>query len=240
MDIRKKILMDRQGLIDNGAINIVAFGDSITHGSLNHAIDYESVYWERLRKKILKIRNYVPVNAICAGIGGETSESSVKRIESQVMAHNPDLVIVCFGLNDVNILLDNFLNALRTIFEKCQNGGTEVIYMTPNMMNTYIADDTFESDREYAAVTMKAQTDGTMDRYISEAVKLAESMEVTVCDCYSEWKKLAETQDTTLLLCNRVNHPSAEMHELFAQKLFETIFKDNPEIIAEIPSTMFA
>lgn len=240
MDIRKKIFMDKQGLIDNGAINIVAFGDSVTHGSLNYAIDYESVYWERLRKKILKIRNYVPVNAICAGIGAVTADGSVRRIDSQVMSHNPDLVIVCFGLNDVNGPLDKFLNALRTIFDKCQNGGAEVIFMTPNMMNTYIADDTLESDREYAAVTMKAQTSGRMDMYMNEAVQLAESMGVTVCDCYSEWKKLAETQDTTLLLCNRVNHPSAEMHELFAQKLFETIFKDNPEIIAEIPSTMFS
>lgn len=43
---------------------------------------------------------------------------------------------------------------------------------------------------------------------------------------------LSETQDTTLLLANRINHPIRDMHELFAQCLFNTIFdlRDTVEI----------
>ena len=41
-----------------------------------------------------------------------------------------------------------------------------------------------------------------------------------------KWKKLSETQDTTLLLANRINHPNRDMQELFAQSLFDTIFAD--------------
>jgi len=29
-----------------------------------------------------------------------------------------------------------------------------------------------------------------------------------------------------MMLANRINHPSPEMHELFAQSLFEMIFED--------------
>ena len=68
------------------------------------------------------------------------------------------------------------------------------------------------------------QNEGRMDLYIESAVKLAKKMGVKVCDCYKKWKKLSETQDITHLLANRINHPTKEMHELFAQCLYETIF----------------
>ena len=69
---------------------------------------------------------------------------------------------------------------------------------------------------------------GKMDLYIESAMKLANDNGVTVCDCYNEWKKLSKTKDTTLLLCNRMNHPCKEMHTLFADMLFDIIAKDIP------------
>jgi len=48
-------------------------------------------------------------------------------------------------------------------------------------------------------------------------------MGITVADCYSEWKKLSETEDTTLLLANRINHPITKMHSLFADMLYDII-----------------
>ena len=113
MHIKDKILMEREGLEKEGPITIVAFGD------LNE-INYETVYWNLLRKKILGVRNYVPVNVINAGIGGITAVDSLKRIDRHVLAHNPDLVIVCFGLNDVGGDLETYLSSLRIIFEKCK------------------------------------------------------------------------------------------------------------------------
>ena len=111
--------------------------------------------------------------------------------------------------------------------------------MTPNMLNTYVAEDTAKVHYDYAGVTAGYQNSGRMDTYMSEAVKLAKDMGVKVCDCYSEWKKLSETQDTTMLLANRINHPKAEMHELFAQMLFDTIFSDDMTDASESTDTMF-
>ncbi len=239
MRITEKILMDREMLEKHGPITIVAFGDSVTHGALGFdEIDYETVYWNRLKKKINAVRDYVPVNVINAGIGGVMASTSVERMDRQVLAHNPDLVIVCFGLNDVNEELEAYLEALKKIFEKCKDCGTETIFMTPNMLNTYVADDTNPELTDYAAVTAEYQLSGKMDQYMLEAVKLAKAMEITVCDCYSVWKEMSKTQDTTKLLVNRINHPSREMHELFAQHLFDIIFN---EVIknADTESTMY-
>ncbi|MBQ8525468.1 MAG: hypothetical protein IJ460_01945 [Clostridia bacterium] len=60
-----------------------------------------------------------------------------------------------------------------------------------------------------------------------------------MCDCYAKWKKLSETEDTTMLLVNRINHPTREMHELFAQSLFELLFDGDDLIGAEEESTMY-
>jgi len=238
MNIKEKINLDYNGLVEYGPINIVAFGDSVTHGALNGTINYETVYWNLLRKKINEVRKYVPVNVINAGIGGISASGSLDRIESQVLCHNPDLIIVCFGLNDVNEPLEVYLSSLKTIFEKCKKSGADVIFMTPNMLNTYVADDTEENLKEYAGVTAGYQNSGRMDNYMESAVRLANEMGIKVCDCYKKWKKLSETEDITKLLINRINHPTPEMHELFASSLFELIFEEEIDYGAE-ESTMY-
>ena len=61
----EKIIKFVEGLIENGPITIVAFGDSITHGAVAEGeINYETVYWNRLKQKINNLRCCVPVNVI--------------------------------------------------------------------------------------------------------------------------------------------------------------------------------
>ncbi len=241
MRIKDKILLDYEGLIKHGPINIVAFGDSVTHGAFeNGVIDYEAAYWNQLRKKILEVRDYIPVNAINAGIGGITAYDSLNRIESQALTHNPDLIIICFGLNDVNGELDVFLSSLKTIFEKSLASGAEVIYLSPNMLNTYVdKENTAAEHLEYSYVTAEMQTSGRMDTFIEGAIKVAKESGVKVCDCYGVWKEMSKTKDTTQMLANRINHPTREMHKLFADMLFETIFDGDTAADVKDNNTMY-
>jgi len=240
MDIRKKLMMDLEGLIKNGAITVVVFGDSVSYGAVGiDEIDYDSVYWNRLRIKMNNVRKDVPVNVINSAIGATTATSSLARMEKQVFSHNPDLLIVSFGLNDINDDLNTYLSGLRCIFERAKKDNIETIFMTANMLNTYVADDTRDDLREYAAITAEYQNSGKMDKYMSAACELAVAMGVKVCDCYSKWKQLSITEDTTMLLANRINHPIREMHELFAQSLFETIFSERVQNSTERIDTMW-
>ena len=223
MKIKEKILLEHNDLGKHGPINIVILGDSVSQGAIIYNLDYENVYHNRLRKMLNAFRDVIPVNIINSAIGGTTAEFALNRLESGVFNHNPDLVIVCFGLNDVNGEIDIYLNSLKTIFTRCKENGCDTIFMTPNMLNTYVADDTLPELADYAKVTAQMQNSGRMDKYIYEAVKLAKKMDITVCDCYSEWKKLSETEDTTTLLANRINHPTPAMHKLFADKLYKVI-----------------
>lgn len=229
MNIKAKLFLDKTGLEKNGPINIVIFGDSVSHGAVNGYIDYENVYWNILKKKLNKLRDYIPVNMINVSIGGICAHESLDRLESQALNHSPDLMIVCFGLNDVNGTLETYLNSLKVIFEKSLAANSEVIFMTPNMLNTYVADDTDENLRNYAAVTAEIQNNGKMDTFIYSAIELANSMGVLVCDCYSKWKELSKTNDITMLLANRINHPTSEMHNLFADSLYEIIIGEEKD-----------
>jgi lysophospholipase L1-like esterase len=81
-----------------GPLTVVAFGDSIT------ALSAEmpgSVRWPHLLEAGLRER-LAPrsVRVVNAGVGGHTSREGLARLERDVVAHDPDLVLVQFGGND--------------------------------------------------------------------------------------------------------------------------------------------
>lgn len=223
----------REGTLEyhmgHGPINIVISGDSVSHGCLNYLSNhFDTVYHARLRMMLNTAYPDIPVNIINNGVGGMCADYAVANFYRDIAAHHPDLVIVCFGLNDVNGPLDSFLGNLGELFDLINSIGSDCIYMTPNMMNTSLVDDALyphDGERNYAKITMEYQLGGRMDEYIGAAKALAEEKGVTVCDCYARWKALHDSGvDVTMLLANYINHPTREMHALFAESLYETIF----------------
>ena len=216
MKVKERLLncKDMDTLLQDGAINIVCFGDSITHGGLGFdQTHYETTYWHRLRKLLSTVNDYVPINMINSGIGGSATRHAINRIERDVLCYHPDLVIICFGLNEVTKPLEIFMESLSIIFEKIGSKGHDMIFMTPNMQNTYVHKKTPKQYIEYASETAEYQNSGKMDEYMDAAKKLAEKYNVPVCDCYAEWKKMAANGvDTTDLLANYIHHPKSAMH----------------------------
>lgn len=209
-----------------GPINIAVIGDSVSHGCFGNGVpnDYNAVYHNRLRLMLNGKFRTIPVNIINTAIGGTTAPFALRNFDRDVLPHKPDLVIICFGLNDVGGELDTYVSGLSGLFKKCNENGFECIFMTPNMLNTYRSEETEPQHYEYAAYTAEMQRSGKMDHFMEVAKQLAADFGVAVCDCYSEWKKLSESGvDTTKLLINRINHPTREMHQLFADMLYETI-----------------
>lgn len=217
----------------SGAVTIAFLGDSVTNGAfesgskkMHSAFDFEAVYHNRFKKMLSVLFPTVPVNIINAGIGGDNAKMGLARMDRDVLSKNPDLTVVCFGLNDVNGSLENYLNPLDKIFKNLKEREIETIFMTPNMLNTYVAPQCEESLKEYAAKTADFQTNGKMDLHISSAKDLAKSHNILVADCYAKWQEMYKAGvDTTQLLANLINHPIREMHNLFAYELVNTLFK---------------
>ena len=222
-------------------VTIAFLGDSVTQGcfeiyktgpdTLETVYDKKSSYEMALFEMLSVLFPSVPVNIINAGISGDRVLRAVNRVERDIIRHNPDLTVVCFGLNDcrwTETSLDDYINPLRGIFEQLQKTDSEIIFMTPNMMNTkvscHVTDPFFVEICEDAA---KKQTSGLFDQHIEAARELCREMGITVCDCYALWKQLdASGVDTTELLSNKVNHPTREMNKLFAVELLRTMFNN--------------
>lgn len=226
MSIKERLQQRDEGLRTLGPVNIAFLGDSVTHGCFEDGVfDFDAVYHARLRRMLQAESPFMPVNIINAGIGGITAKASISRLERDVLCHHPELVVVCFGLNDVGGPLEEYTAALNEIFTVLNARKIPTVFMTPNMLNTYVDEPcTTPHFLDYARVTCQWQTSGRMDQFMDAARACAAANGVPVCDCYARWKAMeAEGIDTTKLLVNRLNHPTREMHGLFAEELYKII-----------------
>lgn len=241
MNIMKLMAEKAKDNWNAGPVTIAFLGDSVTQGcfevyekskgEIETIFDKNHAYHNYVAKIFSILFPSVPVNIINAGISGGSAPHGLERIERDVLRYHPDLTVVCFGLNDCNEgidCVDKYVNALRGIFGKLKEAGSEIIFMTPNMMNTgiscHITDRLFQ---EIAEDSMKKQTGGVLECYLENARTVCMECGVTVCDCYEKWKTLYRNGvDITELLANRINHPTREMNWLFAVSLVETMMKE--------------
>ncbi len=219
---------------ETGACTLAFLGDSLTQGafesdpdSIHGVFDFDCVYHNVLKKMLNARYPSMPVNIINAGIGGETAADALKRVGRDILSHNPDFVVVCFGLNDVGGAYEDYIHALKQIFLTLEEQHLESIFMTPCMLNTYVAEHTHAKLRAYAAETAAYQNSGRVDQYINGAVQTLSGMGIRICDCYKLWKQAAQNgADTTAWLCNGINHPTREKHRIFAEELFKIMTED--------------
>lgn len=236
MDLLKRLSQKNSDFGAHAPVKIAFLGDSVTHGCfeiykgpnrIDVAFDYDQVYHTKLRKLLSSVFPAVPVNIINAGVSGGSAKDGLERVDRDIIASAPDLAVVCFGLNDVlgeAAGLKEYTDALQGIFKKLKASGIETIFMTPNMMNTYVNPEIDEAYTEIAEKTAELQNSGMLDKYIDGAREVCKKEQIPVCDCYKKWKHLYEAgTDVTALLSNRINHPTREMHMLFAASLFEMI-----------------
>ena len=236
-----KLISDKTKNKAEAKTPVIAFlGDSVTQGcfeiyrksnaELKSRYDKSCAYHNYIARIFNLIFPESPITIINAGVGGDTAAGGLKRLERDVLAYKPDLTVVCFGLNDCGNSIELYTESLRQIFIQLKNSGSEVIFMTPNMMNTSISCHTGNTkDSELiciASKTLRLQADGIMDRYIDAAKRVASEYDIPICDVYKKWKTLAENNvDTTELLANKINHPIREMNWLFAYSLIETMMQ---------------
>jgi len=117
-----------------GELVVVTFGDSTTatRGELN-------IYSQVLRDEV------DGVQVINAGIGGDHTGDARARFEKDVRAHQPDVVVIQFGINDAavdvwkdppatesRVSLADFEANLRYLIDTLAADGGQVILMTPN------------------------------------------------------------------------------------------------------------
>ncbi|HEX2834676.1 MAG TPA: arylesterase [Thermoanaerobaculia bacterium] len=127
---------------DSRGTTLIAFGDSLTAGyGAGEGEDFPSRLAALLHREVLN-----------AGVSGDTTEMALARLENDVLARDPKLVIVGLGGNDFlqSVPLATTEANLRSIVRRIQQRGAMVIllgYRFPSLQNNYgamyerIADD---------------------------------------------------------------------------------------------------
>ncbi|RKY23182.1 MAG: hypothetical protein DRP79_09625, partial [Planctomycetota bacterium] len=104
----------------------------ITKGFRDDGSLVEEQTFRHLLQKALDEESDLEWKVINAGVGGNTTDDALKRIDADVLDHNPDYVTIMFGVNDASLLsfpdfrerheprvpLDRFERNLETIIEK--------------------------------------------------------------------------------------------------------------------------
>lgn len=212
-------------------MRIVFLGDSVTEGCFelfdDHCGGYKGVtdvksgYVSLLAERLSKRFPQKNIEVLNAGIGGNTSSDGLARIKRDVIDKNPDIAVVCFGLNDIlNTDIGMYESNIDGMLCALRKNGVKAVFMTPNMLNTYVHNRNLSMLNGMAENCARCQNNGTVDMFMNTAVECAKRNGAEICDVYSIWKRLhGYGIDTTELLSNYINHPIRPMHRLFADEL---------------------
>ena len=171
--------------------------------------DARESYLEKFRELLLDQFELTSVSTINAGIAGDHLLSMIARADRDVVRYQPDLVLINGVLNwGLNLgTTAQYKEHLRGLVRKLQQETeADIVLVTPN------------GDLPNPP---PPQGEDTPDRV--EAVRqVAWEEGVCLADTYAVWERARELGcPWEELLCNGVNHPSAEGHLVYASTLMK-------------------
>ncbi|WP_438479735.1 SGNH/GDSL hydrolase family protein [Oleiharenicola lentus] len=208
-------------------IRIVVFGDSTTAPRKN-LIEYGA-----LLEADLNQHHGGSIRVINAGVGGNTTEKAAARFQRDVLAQNPALVVIQFGINDSTVdvwkkppaaasrvPVAQYRHNLRSFVTALQERKVPVILMTPNPLAW-----TEGLKAKYGHAPYRPEDpDGfnaTLSAYAEAVREIARESGVLLIDVDHAHRDFAKTSATPLLLDGM--HPNQEGHALVARLLAREI-----------------
>ncbi len=195
-------------LLDFGAkpVTIVCLGDSVT-GVYYHT-GGRRAYPEMLEVAIKQAVPNANVKVINAGISGHSTDHGLKRLDSDVLMHKPDLVTISFGLNDMaRMSEEQYGKNLESLVARCREAKAQVVLCTPN-----------------SVITTGGRPIEKLKRFCDVIHSTAQSLKVPVCDQFAagEAFRVKDAWAFRCILSDEI-HPNMDGHKRMAQELCRTI-----------------
>ncbi|MDA1158122.1 MAG: GDSL-type esterase/lipase family protein [Planctomycetota bacterium] len=209
----------RKTLLSGDPVKVVCFGDSVT-GVYYHSGSHRA-YTDMLGIALQRVSGVPNVEMINAGISGHTTVNALARIDRDVLAHNPDVVTVMFGLNDMTrVSLDDYRANLKTIVEKCRSVGAEVVLATPNNV-----------------IDTPSRPTNKLIMYCDVVREVGRETGVSICDTYQQLDgiRAIEPFGWRLMMSDAI-HPNMAGHKSMAERLAQTITGAQVSLANEPPS----
>jgi acyl-CoA thioesterase I len=182
-----------------GKVVIAALGDSLTQGWMVRRgyIDF--------LKELLKGRYPASdLTIVRKGIPGDTAANGLYRLRDDILAYNPDCVLIQYAINDafMGYTSRQFRSTIEEIIEEIQaDGDADIVLMT----SSYIGDN---ADAEIV---------GAFYRQLEEIGDLFGLPVARVHDCWK--KKIAAGVDYGTLVQYDMVHPTEDGYRFMAEAL---------------------
>ncbi len=210
---------------------LVAFGDSTTakRGDLE-------IYAEILQRELPQ--KGLPVRVVNAGVGGHNTDHAQARFEADVLAHNPDIVVIQFGINDAavdvwkdppatmpRVPMDRYVKNLRHFVGTLKARKVQVVLMTPNPLRWTPKMREMYGKPPYLA----SKPNGfnvKLQEYAEAVRQLAEAEKVPLIDIYRSFEHYGETDGNSIddLLLDGI-HPNEHGHRIVADIIIAQLQK---------------
>ena len=200
MDEGKRFVEKTRRDLESGSnVTIVAFGDSITAGYCVRR-GFPSFWKALLAEKYPDAR----VEMINSGTSGDTSMDGLARLDWAVLAYEPDLVTINFGINDCALGLDqeefemNFVEMVRRIRA---GPNSEILLLSSQPLET-------------------PPYDRLVLDYYQAVQRVAKQMDVGFVDVYGAWMRRVQA-GTPLgsLILPGLDHPNEAGYKIIAEEL---------------------
>ena len=203
---------------ENRPIRIVTLGDSITKG-VRPGVSASETFAALLQARSLKAGFSVEVDNV--GIGGERTDQALARLDQDVLAKSPDIVIVMYGANDSyvdpgktapRLSQEVFRKNLETIVDRLQARSVQVILMTEPRWGA-----------KAKANGIGEHPNTRMEGFMTEVRETAKARSLHLVDHYAIWT-LKESQGIDLgSITTDQLHPNPAGHRLLADSIWPTI-----------------
>ncbi len=220
---------NKHSLIDAEQTNTYAFlGNSITHDGRYHS------YFE-----LFLLTRYPDVDFefINAGVAGDQAGMALGRLQDDLLAHNPDVVTVMFGMNDIgrnlygrenlevdsmidkqNRNLSNYATNLDSLTRTIINSGAELVLFTPSI---------YEQNAENLAAPNMYGCNDALKKCALIVKESQKEYDTYLVDHFSEMDSLntllqKDNPDTTIVGPDRV-HPQDAGHFIMAYNIIREL-----------------
>ena len=189
---------------NNRIINIVCHGHSVPAGYFKTpVVDSLNAYPHLLHTELKKRFPLAVINVIVTAEGGEDSVGGASRFANSVLPHQPDLVLIDYGLNDRRAGLEESRIAWQSMIAACRKNGVPVILLTPT------------ADKRANLFS----DDDPLSKHAAQIRELAEHNGVGLADSYSAIRTFLRKDGNLDSIMSQVNHPNRTGHEMVVTEL---------------------
>lgn len=188
---------------------VICFGDSLTASGV----------WEK------QLSARFGASFINAGVGGTTTETSRERFKTDVLAKNPDIVLICFAYNDAvkidrtasRVSLERYRENLVYYVNSLKEAGSDVILFSPNpVIEEYFNANPLHPGEDYVE---DGGINALVSKYTDIMAEVAREYGVYYFDLASHFEK----EDIYSLMNTDGVHPNTKGYTLYAKALGDFI-----------------